>query len=179
MSGRLPVEIDAVRCADQARRVQGYVPLSAFKRLAAWLDGSAGQLAFDLAFARGDDDRRWLHGHVTGTVDLRCQRCLESFALPLERAFDLVLVSDEAEAERLPEALEPVVIGSAHTVRTVDLVEDELILALPLIPRCEVVRDCQPGVELLESERIEEMLEAPKQRPFAGLDKSKPGGEPD
>jgi len=174
MSEQLPVEIDAVTLADRGRRLQGHLPLTAFKRLAGWLEGTTGEVEFDLAFARGDDNRRWLRGHVTGQFELQCQRCLDHFALPLAWEFGLVLVEAEAEADALPEDMEAVVVGSARAVHTVDLVEDELILALPLIPRCEAVRRCRPAVDVLESERIDEVTEEPRQQPFAGLDDEMP-----
>lgn len=171
MSEKLPVKIDAVTFADRGRRIQGHVPLAAFKRLAGWLSGTDGSVDFDLGFSRGDDGRRWLLGHVTGSFELECQRCLETFSLPLDWAFELVLVESEAEAATLPDAIDAVVVGSERAVHTVDLLEDEVILALPLVPRCEVVRRCQPAVEPIDADRVaEEELEQAVQRPFEDLD---------
>lgn len=174
MSQSLPVQLDPVLLADRGRSLNGDLPVGAFRRLVEWLHASEGRLTFELAFARDGQQRRWLHGHVRGGLDLLCQRCLGTYRLTLEREFDLVLVSNEAEAATLPEDMEAVVIGDSRDVHTVDLLEDELILALPLIPRCEDTESCRPAVEPLDSERVlaeeeEEEDTGQRQKPFSDL----------
>jgi len=169
MSEPLPVEIDPLTLAERGRELRGAIPVDAFHRLAGWLAATEGELTFELRFGRDEQGRWHVQGHLAGSVALECQRCLGQFALPLDRAFELVLVESEAEAETLPEEVEAVVVGSRRSVHTVDLLEDELILALPLVPRCEAVRRCAPAVELLDSEEVLEDDPTPRQQPFAGL----------
>jgi len=169
MVDRLPVELDPALLARRGRALHGHVPVRDFHRLAHWLADTAGELRFELDFGRDDHGRPCLRGHARGEVWLECQRCLAAYPLPLDRRFDLVLVVDEAEAAALPEEIDAVVMGESRETRLVDLVEDELILALPLIPRCEVATDCRPGAALLDSDEVLAGEQEPRQQPFADL----------
>jgi uncharacterized protein len=75
---------------------------------------------------------------VDGEVALVCQRCLLPFSYGLDTHSLLVLASDEADADATEEALDDeridVIVGSA-ALDLLQLVEDEVLLALPLSPR--------------------------------------------
>lgn len=129
------------------------MPVAAFRRLADWLHSDGGTIEATLAFGRDADGRRVLHGELAGELEVVCQRCLTPFRLPIRRALEAVLVETEAEAGLLPEQLEAVVVGERRGLHTIDLLEDELILALPLVPRCgDFGNVCAPAAELLVSE---------------------------
>jgi len=168
MSDRLPVHLDPVSLAARNREVTGSLPVAAFDRLAAALHSREGVLEVKLRFGRSDDGRNTLSGHVAGSLQLVCQRCLAPYAMPLDIDLDLVLVESEAEAETLPEEQDALVVGASRSVHTVDMIEDDLILALPLVPRCGRGSACVAAVELLDSESME--AEAGRQRPFTDLD---------
>lgn len=70
---------------------------------------------------------------ASATLPLRCQRTLERFLHSLEQRSRLGLVRDEADDVTLPEDYEPLVVSEGQVALT-DIVEDELILAVPLIP---------------------------------------------
>lgn len=155
MSTRLPVQVDPLDFADKQRAIEGGVPVSAFRRLGEWLHSDTGTIEVRLRFAHDDAGRRVLQGELSGELGLVCQRCLTPFALPLDRSLDLVLVETEAEAALVPEELESLVVGEHRGVHTTDLLEDELILALPLVPRCgDYGNACVPATELLASEGV-------------------------
>lgn len=153
MSGRLPVHLDPLALAERERVIEGHVPVSAFRRLGAWLHADEGDIQATLRFGRDAAGRHVLRGEFRGQLELVCQRCLSPFALPIEHELDLVLVESLAAADLLPEGLEPLVVDERQSMHTVDLLEDELILALPLVPRCsDSGRECHAVVELLVSE---------------------------
>jgi uncharacterized protein len=87
---------------------------------------------------------------VRGRVQLVCQRCLQPYAQPIEGHTRFVLVaSDEAADAMVAEAgeddeLEPLVGGKP--VDMLSLAEDELLLALPLVPRHEVCPEADSSV---------------------------------
>lgn len=168
MSERLPVHVDPVALAEKGRAIDGHVPVEAFRRLAGWLHASEGVLEVALRFGRDEAGRHVLEGRLRGELELLCQRCLAPYRLPVDLELALVLVDSEAAADSLPEELDALVVDAQRSMHTVDMIEDDLILALPLVPRCERGAACVPAVELLDSEEIE--TAAASQRPFAGLD---------
>ncbi|MDZ7748570.1 MAG: YceD family protein [Halofilum sp. (in: g-proteobacteria)] len=170
MSDRLPVHLDPVALADRGRALAGHVPIESFERLADALHSREGTLEAELAFGHDDAGRRVLHGRLRGALELVCQRCLAPYPLAVDVDVALVLVENEAEADTLPDELDALVVGTRRSMHTVDMLEDDLILELPIVPRCNDAAACRPAVELLDSEAIEAGEEAPRQRPFAGLD---------
>jgi len=159
MSRHLPVELDPLYLAERGRVLEGSLPVSAFKRLGHWLHSDGGAIEAELRFERDEGGRQTLRGSMQGQVELVCQRCLSPFLLPIEREFQLVLVESMAAADLLPDELEPLVVDARRGMHTVDLLEDELILALPLVPRCgDGGHECEAAIELLVSEEPVEPL---------------------
>jgi uncharacterized protein len=95
---------------------------------------------------------------VKGTLMLRCQRCLEAMAFDVDTDETLVLAATLAEIHAEPadsHAPDRVVAGKEMALR--ELIEDELILAVPYAPRHE---DCEPAGAGERAEKVS---------PFAGL----------
>jgi uncharacterized protein len=135
----LPRSIDPRRLAEQRRSLTGEVGLSRLPRLAQIVvqsDADTGQpvAGFELNFGRDAAGRGVVEGRVTATLTLRCQRCNETFSLPVESRFKLALVSGIDEAARLPEDYEPL-LPDEDSLDPAVLVEDELLLAVPTVPR--------------------------------------------
>lgn len=81
----------------------------------------------------GPSERRLLIRADT-TVWLTCQRCLEPMATPLQVDTRVRFVRGEDEAEKLDEQGEEDVMALPRQLDLAELIEDELILALPLVP---------------------------------------------
>ncbi len=69
---------------------------------------------------------------VSGKVELPCQRCLGSMPYVVEVGRTLYLARNEAEMERLDALPDSDAIQAGETLNLVDLVEDEVLLSLPL-----------------------------------------------
>jgi uncharacterized protein len=135
MSQPQPV-IDGFEFASAGRSLGGVWPIRDFPRLYDMLAGREGEVAYEVHGERDAHGRPSLRVRARGTLQLRCQRCLE--ALPFEVRADelLVLAGTQAEIDAEPadvHAADRVVATKEMAVR--DLVEDELILALPYAPR--------------------------------------------
>lgn len=78
------------------------------------------------------------------TVPMRCQRCLGivDIGLDVDRAF--LFASDEDEAARLDEDQDDDLLVVSRAFNLIDLLEDELILALPIVPRHD---SCAPPAQ--------------------------------
>jgi uncharacterized protein len=150
--------IDGFEFASAGATQEGTLPLSSFPRLQDLLVSDAGEAAYALRGVRDGRGRPSLRLTVHATLQLRCQRCLGPFAHEVDADALLVLAASQAEIEAEPatvDAPDRVMAGKEMAVR--DLVEDELLLALPYAPRHE---DCEARPE--GHERAEGS-------PFAGL----------
>ncbi len=130
--------IDGFEFASAGAAQQGVLPLSGFQRLRDMLASDAGEVTYAVQGVRDERGRPSLRVKVQGTLQLRCQRCLE--ALPFEARSDavLVLAASQGEIEADPadaQAPDRLLAGKEMPVR--ELVEDELILAVPFAPRHE------------------------------------------
>ena len=133
MSSRTPEFVDPWRLADQKRGLEGKIPLARMPRLEGLLVDRQGMVAFDLAFSRGEKRRPRISGTVQATLALECQRCLEPLRLTLDIHVELAVIEVAAEAEGLPEQVDPILADNGR-IRLLDLLEDELLLAIPQVP---------------------------------------------
>ena len=69
------------------------------------------ELSFELSFSQTEDRQLRVTGHLSGEVNLECQRCLDTVAVPLDNEFSWGLVSDDVSASNLPRSLEPVYLA--------------------------------------------------------------------
>ena len=99
------------------------------------------------------------------SLSLQCQRCLTSVVQKVVAEREFLFVADEATAEAMDEDCEADVLVISRDFDALSLVEDELILALPLVPRHEVCPQEMPVA--VADEAFEEASERPN--PFAVL----------
>jgi uncharacterized protein len=123
---------DPWRLAAQGRSLAGRLALGGLPRLAPLLV-DPGDVEYRLAFHLDSDHRAVVSGQVAAKLLVQCQRCLEPLAIAVDSRFELAFVRGLDEAARLPETYEPAVAEDGW-VRPADLVEDELLLALPPVP---------------------------------------------
>jgi len=136
MSPVLPSLLDPWRAIDSRSVLVGRLPLSSLPRLRDSLVEARGDVRFRLAFSRDEARRAVLCCEVAATLRLRCQRCLEAFDHEVDTNTLLALVLSMDEERHLPEPYDPLPVGN-EPIRPGDLIEDELLLALPQIPMHE------------------------------------------
>jgi uncharacterized protein len=146
-----PQHLDVVSFARDALRLQGEGALADWSRLAEEQFGDAlpagpvvWQLQGRLVSQSGGADQIWLD--LTASVDLpmQCQRCLTSVleTVTAERSFRFV--ADEATAAALDDEAEEDILVISRDFDALALVEDELILSLPLVPLHAVCPETVP-----------------------------------
>ena len=152
------------------RGVQGHLPLSALARLRDSLVDADGEVTFSLDF---DQDPLLQVPYVELRIDaqlpLLCQRSLQRFLFPVRVVQRLGLIREEADEAGLPEGYEPLLMPADGMLQTVELVEDELILAVPVVA-------LMPGTEAMEADWPVSEAEQEDANPFAALSvlKNKP-----
>lgn len=167
MSGRLPQRVHPGRLAESGVTLRGGVPFGTMTRLRESLHDTEGEVEVELTFGIDEQKQRYLRGTLTATLSLVCQRCLQALEYPLSVEVSLGLVTSEAAAQNLSGRYEPVIVEDGG-LDPDKLVEDELLLALPIVPM-HAAGDCH-----LRDERIKPATEMPAgrqetRRPFAGL----------
>ena len=166
---KLPITIDPSRSAQRKLVCDGYFEVSGMNRLLAVCDAQCEQVQVSANFAVDEQGLVVISGTASATVALICQRCTEGFELALEVNFTFSPVKDvEAEAE-LPSYYDAIELDENGEINLRELVEDELLLAIPLIPR-HSIKDCQAPSDSVWGELPEE-LEKPN--PFDVLKKLK------
>ena len=155
--------LDAVGLARSGSQVEREFPVADFARLLDRLAEPTGQVKAVAAFHQAGD-RPAARLAVTAEVVMTCQRCLG----PVRRALasEAELVFAEEGAPGLPEGSE-VVTGDPHRLDFAALVEDELLLALPIIPQHEAGEACT--LPAGEGDDPDTSDTAEMRRPFAGL----------
>lgn len=124
-------------------------PIADMQRLVSMLAAPGGTVTSELEFTRDPFDRDVIIGTAKATATMTCQRCLRPMQVGLDADIALVVLVDEAQTGSLTGDEEPV-IASNGKVSPLELVEDELILALPVVPmhgpdtRCEVPAETTP-----------------------------------
>lgn len=155
--------LDAVGLARSATRVERDFPVAAFARLLDRLAEPGGKVHARAQFRQAG---RWPAARlvVTAEVVLTCQRCLG----PVRRALasDVEVVFAEESEPGLPEGSETVG-GDPHRIDFAALVEDELLLSLPIIPQHDAGEACM--LPAGEGDEIDASDTAQMRRPFAGL----------
>jgi uncharacterized protein len=145
MTDHLPERLDLLATADAGRVLHGRMKLASLPRLLPALSSTDGELAVSLQLGKDPDGTRYLRGTIQGEVRLECQRCLEPLVMALDLGFCLGIVRDQASMDALHERYEPVLAG-AEPASIADIVTDEVLLALPLVPAHADRRECHEFV---------------------------------
>jgi uncharacterized protein len=134
---RQPV-IDGIEFASGGGRLKGVSRVGEFPRLHDMLASDGGEIAYTINGGRDEQGRPVLQIGVRGTLQLRCQRCLGAIAFDIDLEERLVLAATQAEIDAEPaDATGPNRALAAREMPVRDLIEDELILAVPYAPRHE------------------------------------------
>ena len=141
-----PLHLDVAAFALAEGRLDGEWPLSRMPRLLAdalpLSEHSPAQSVHWSArgshkAVAGSEAEIRLHLRTGTALQLSCQRCLQPMTVQLEVQPSLRFVQGETQAEALDEDSDDDVLALTPVLDLLRLTEDELILALPLVPRHE------------------------------------------
>ena len=140
-----PARLDVAAFARARASLSGSLPLASLPRLqlstTTPADGLPGDCAWQaeglLRQPAGDAPQLRLHLRASARVWLTCQRCLQPAVHHLQVDRTVRFVPSEEEAARLDEESEEDVLALPQALDLPELIEDELILALPIVPRHE------------------------------------------
>ena len=174
-----PRKLDVAAFARDGASLQGEWPATSLERLAdaAAAEAPASQWPAVTWSAQGEvreargEGQLWLHMKIGASVQLTCQRCLKAVGETLALEHSFRFVKDEALAAELDVDSEEDVLSLQRHFDLAELIEDELLLALPLVPRHETCPEPLPVPA-----EDEEVFEEKRPNPFAALAALKKGG---
>ena len=167
-----PFRLDVVAFAKEAGELRGRWPLAQFDRIAeSAVPGAPVTPADEVSWSvrgerrqlRGGDAQTWMHVEAATHVSLECQRCLRPVDVPLQTARNFLFVHGEDAAAQLDADSEDDVLAVTRALDLRELIEDELLLAMPIVPRHEVCPE--PLVAAADDDAPAE----DKPNPFAAL----------
>lgn len=169
--------LDVKAFAEAQAQLRGEEPLEKLGRLFAETQYRPGaspvewSIAGELRNVRHVHPEVWLHLKADAVLALTCQRCLGAVEVPVSVDRPFRFVSDEADAAAQDEEAEEDVLALSRDFDLLELVEDELLMEVPLAPRHEV---CPEHVVM---EAADEDFDPGSEResPFAVLGKLKDG----
>ncbi|KJS64753.1 MAG: hypothetical protein C0441_08185 [Comamonadaceae bacterium] len=122
--------------------------------------------------SRSEARQLWLWLSWSAQVPLCCQRCLEPFLEPVQDERWFRFVADEARAQAEDEECAEDLLVWVPRFNLQELIEDELLLALPLVPMHEACPSALPGYAQAAADGVEEPQ---RPNPFEVLAQRKPG----
>lgn len=127
--------------ADRGVTLAGELDIAKLTRLADLLHSTSGSVNASLGFVRRRDG--WLQAAVEYRASLECicQRCLEPFVCEVADRVLLALADAAALPSEVPEGLEPCELDGGR-LQPARLIEDEVIVAMPLAPKHARRADC-------------------------------------
>jgi len=140
----IPRLVDLRKLAAFGGEMSGEIPLSALERVAAECEHDHHPVTVKLEFGIDEDKVRYARGTVSASMPMQCQRCLGTVVIKADAAPNLAMVWSEEQIVDLPRRYDGIVVGS-EPVDLYELIEDELLLCMPLAPRhaeneCEAMK---------------------------------------
>ena len=144
--------IDSLDFARNGREIGGKAPVAELPRLQDVLESPRGILSYTVRGGVDNQGSYFLDVSVTGQCQLRCQRCLEGMDHRVQLDTRLLL-RDQASLDAMGDVEEEFdsIVADGH-MDVLDLLEEEILLSLPIAPRhesgtCQTAGDANRHVE--------------------------------
>lgn len=140
-----PLRLDVAAFAKQAGELHGRWPLQQFDRVtdastrdAPVTEELAWRVRGERRAHRGEEAQTWLHLNALAEVPLQCQRCLYPVVVEVNVERSFLFVAGEDAAAQMDNDIEEDVLPITRALDLRELIEDEVLLALPIVPRHDV-----------------------------------------
>ncbi len=148
---QLPKTIKLFNFAKKEVNLHGEYKISNVPRVSEVARNVEDNLKVNLSFNLENGKTPCVKGIIESKIVLDCQRCLDTLDLNLKVLFNLAFVRFESQAEELDKSFEVYVIGEDEELDTLNLISDEILLSLPMVPShefdCSLSEDNETKVE--------------------------------
>jgi uncharacterized protein len=160
MLPELPQFIDLKQLALQNASLTGEVPLAQLRRLHDSLCEIRGTVRIDWSFAFDNKQRPTIQGSIQTQLLMCCQRCLQPMQWTVDTQIALVAFNSEPHAnEEILPGYEVITLNRP-LVSLSSLIEDEIILALPIVAKHDI---CSNEYQLPEETMVNNAVSNPFQ----------------
>ena len=164
---KLPLTIDPHKDAQRRMDYEGCIPSSLLSRLGESVSNVLSDAQVTLSLYVDPQILTVIKGTAQVEVELECQRCGNPFSQTVDCSFCFSPVKNLEQIDDLPEIYEPVELNEFGEVNLLEMIEDEFIISLPLVPMHNS-EHCEVSVaEQVFGELPEELAKKPN--PFAVL----------
>lgn len=173
-----PRRLDVRRFAEEAGELTGQDGLKRYHRLSAETQPGAAdrpvtwQARGEMLNPRHVHPQVWLHLDAAARLPLVCQRCLAPVDMPLSVHRSFRFVPDEATAAAEDDEAEEDLLALSRSFDLLELVEDELLMELPVAPMHDV---CPEPMKMSAADEDFDAAGGERENPFAVLGRLKAG----
>ena len=170
--GLFPVRVDPLKSVEQQAEFSGSIAVSKLERLQDFLQDNSGEAQIEIQFGHDEQGIALLRGQCQAQVRMTCQRCMNPVEVELSTDFELGIVFSDEQAKHLPKQYEPI-IAEADVLELLPVIEDELILSLPMYAYHTECDDNELVQEKVEEQPVEPVEKEALDNPFSVLEQLK------
>lgn len=130
---KLPKKLDPIKCAQMQSSYDGIYFADEMKRFSSAVVAVKAEVPVNVEFLKDAQGLTFFSGKMHSQVQLICQRCNNVIDHSVSAEFCFTPVQGKEQTDLLPDAYEPVEVDDQGEVDLFQLVEDELILSLPIV----------------------------------------------
>lgn len=176
LSRELTTHLIPARFTEAGAQYLGRFPLASMLRLKQVIENNGAEAIAELDCRLDQSSKPRIYGRVMANIVVLCQRCLQPISLQIDRRFELSVEfdnsPDNAKEISAGEGVEIILLQSETVIETGVMIEDELLLSVPMFPAHENIQDCdQTMIRRATEYEAEETRE--ELNPFAVLKKLK------
>ncbi|MDT0594337.1 23S rRNA accumulation protein YceD [Glaciecola petra] len=163
---KLPKKLDPYKSAQKLSSYVGKYLAQDMHRFNEAVESINGDILIEVEFSKDAQSLTYFKGNAKANVVVVCQRCNKCFEHSVNTEFCFAPVQGNQDLDIIPDAYEPVEVNDHGEVDLFELLEDELILALPIVA-LHAQEDCEIKADDLQFGEIEPEQE--RKNPFAVL----------
>lgn len=164
----IPLQIDPVLFAKQERTISSELTIADLPRIVEITPNPETSITVVMNFTKSSLQYPLVNGTIVGQVVQTCQRCLSDTSVTINSEFELLLVSS-ANSDTVVEEGHEIYEYSEPFIDTISFLEEEIMLALPIVAKHERLDECSAGVQKWIANKEYLPAEQPKANPFAKL----------
>ena len=163
---KLPKKIDPIKSAQKRSSYDGIYFAHEMKRFTSAVASAQDEVPVKVEFLKDAQGLTLFKGEMASDVQLICQRCNQLLDHSVQTEYCYTPVQGHEQTDQLPDAYEPVQVNDHGEIDLLQIIEDEIILALPLVAMHDE-QDCKRQSDKMSFGKVEPAEERPN--PFAVL----------